>query len=145
MEMAPDAPPASHLCPLPLSLLSCLHSSTSCCPELWQTRPAGLPGLIKSAWFAVWSSSDKCIPNLAPSEERDSGSGLPLSPSWGHPSPAIWFFSRKPQQCSRAAAHFHSAGMFPPFACLPCWAGMRCQGMIGKTERDSSPPPHSRL
>lgn len=73
--------------------------------------------------------------------ERDGGSGLALSPRWGHHSPDIWFFQQAP---ALAAVQQHVVtlleGSSPPH---PCWAGMRCQGMIGKSERDSSPPPHS--
>lgn len=43
---------------------------------------------------------------------------------------------------SPSPAHFHSAGRLP-LACFPSWAGMRCQGMTGKTVRASSPPPRS--
>lgn len=69
--MASDSPMATCLRSLPLPLCTLpplIHTSWR--PELSQTRPAGLTGLIKSPSFAVWSSSDKCISSLVPFEGR---------------------------------------------------------------------------
>lgn len=88
--------------------------------------------------------------------KRDAGSGLLesvlthlMQVKASHPSDLISSLLFTGTESSTTVlmqkAHFSLHFETPPFLLpfLGCHGGIRCQEMLGETERDSSPPPHS--